>query len=734
MTDSATVLHAQKRSKFITIRSLFFGFLGIFFIAGTAKFHDNVLMGTYLIGNQLPPAAFFYLCLIGLGWNGMWILLDRLFKAEHRLSDALALSAKEIAVAFAMTLVACWAPTSGLCRYFHTQIMMPWYFLSNHQSWEVHGLLTEYLRPELFPSPWPGNPDVLSDPAYERVYRGFFTGLAKGTETLSILQLPLRAWIAPMLIWGPFLTLFALTLISIQFLVHRQWASHEQIAYPIAQVTGQLFQMSDERKHVPGIFRNRLFWWGVLPIFVLLMIEYLAKWFPETVPALSTFLPNLKGWWVPLYTHMPIIKKVYNYGALQWQTIFFTFVGIAYFVSSEVSLSVGLSYFLLAIFSIGYWQTTGNIIDGSVMESLRGGAFTGFFFILAFTGRSYFKAVFATAFGIRIRKRVKADADASQEEKDLATPDEVSVLAARVMIVTFIGFVILFSWMCQSWLIALVFSLLLFMLYTVFSRMVSETGIPFLQSGWSPGSLLVYLLGPAAIGPHALTYILWAGNTILTPDPREALIGYVSTGVKIADDNRLNLKKIFLWICVAALVAMVIGWFAASWVIYNYNPTGDAWAHAYPPVTPFDYSARLFADMKAAGTFAASEAASPIARLGMISGSTLKTHYFFYGIIAIILLSTIRFRFAKFPLHPILILMAGTYPAAAAWSSFLIGWFIKQLIVRFGGGGVYQRFKPLFIGIIAGEILTIGLTIIVDFAYYIIVGSPSPVRVNFMPG
>ena len=734
MTTTEQTPGAQpKKDRFISPRSLIFSLLGILFIAGTAKFHDTVLQGTYMIGHQIPPGPFFYFFLVGLGWNGFWNLLDRLLKKEHRLADRLALSARELAFVIIMTLVACWAPTSGLYRYFHTQIMMPWYFLPNHQNWELHGLLTEYLRPELFPTPWPGDPMALSTPAYEEVYRGFFTGMARGTETLSILELPLRAWIKPMLIWGPILTMFVFVMISTQFLVHRQWASHEQLAYPIAQVTGQFAHMTNTHHGVPDIFRNRLFWWGVIPVFLLLLIDYLAKWYPESLPAMQEFLPNLKGWNLPLHTHMPIIKKAINYWSLSGATIYFTFIGIAYFVSSEIALTVGLSQVLLAIFTILFYQTTGSLMQGQTMEAMRGGAYMGFMLILLYTGRSYYLAVFARALRLKIRRKAKAgEEDPAAEE--LAAPDEVSVLAARTLIVTFIAFVCILSWICQSWLIALLFSLILFMLYTVFSRIVCETGIPFLQPAWTPGTLLVSLLGPAAIGPHALTFLNWGGNSIFVQDPREALIAYVGTGAKIAEDHKINLKKVFGWICAAALLAMVIGWFAAAWSTYNYNPMNDSWASNNPPVTGLDQTARHFMDMKAAGTFETSLESGPLARLQLIAGNAIHTHYFFYGLLAVMAVSLIRFRFAKFPIHPILFLIWGSYPAGCAAASFFFGWFIKVLVVRFGGGGVYQRCKPLFVGIIAGEILLIGLTIIVDFAYYLIVGSPSPNRVWYMPG
>ena len=102
--------------------------------------------------------------------------------------------------------------------------------------------------------------------------------------------------------------------------------------------------------------------------------------------------------------------------------------------------------------------------------------------------------------------------------------------------------------------------------------------------------------------------------------------------------------------------------------------------------------------------------------------------------VAVILLSMLRFRFSKFPLHPVVILIACTYPGNGAWGVFLLGWFIKQAVVRFGGGGVYQRLKPFFIGIISGELGIAGTALVVEFSHYFYYGQPAHVVGWFLPG
>lgn len=873
---SSPLVPPAKPARFVTFRSLAFGALGLFMIAGLSGFHDWVLRGTSMVGNQMPASAFFYFMFLGVVWNGGCGLLDRitrtprgyrafrfaglalfaavaglwawagvtsvaplpdagpfgggvagfvfgywffrflaflaigavlsalaglvarlakpriasmcvprfaghvpLFAAAYVVGAGLAarasggtvvvgwlrlavvglvlaafwealdwparardrrsfggtyaLSMRELIFVMLVTLVSCYAPTSGLMRYFNRQLMLPWYFRWDHGSWQEQALLTEYLRPELFPAPWPGpmtnaseglEPAALAD--YARVYRGFFDGLMQGTERVALWDLPLLAWARPLLLfWGPLVLLLVLSLVSLQFLVHRQWASHEQLAYPLAQVAGSFCRTKDGRPGVPEIFSNRLFWWGCLPVFVLLGLSYLSAFYPESVPSLQSMLPNLRSWDVPLTTKIPILAKVPGAGSLNGQTLYFTFFGIAYFVSSEISLTVGLSAVLVTLFGLFFYSSTGMMFEGGILDSSRAGAYVGYSLILLYTGRAYFKAVFGRAFGLRRRRADGAD--------DPAAPDEVSVLAARVLVVAFLGFVVVLAWMCQSWLMAVFYSLLLMVLYLVVSRIVCETGIPFLQAGWHPSQAIVNLVGPAAVGPKSLPFMLWS-TAILTQDPRESLMPYVGNGVKIADDAGVKLRKVF-WIVVAAVVAaVVVAFFANSWTFYNHGAWGDGWADRWTPHMYLDEAARHFNTMKVTGVFAASESAGALGRLALAQSTPIHAHYMLYGLLAVLAVSALRFRFSRFPLHPVLFLVAGTMPSQGAWFSFLLGWAVKQLVVRFGGGGVYKKFKPFFVGLIAGEILIVGASILVDFLHYWIFGTVAPVRVRFLPG
>ena len=718
----------QDSGRTLTWRTVVFGMLGVFIMSGLAPYHDNVMGGTYMIGNHMPGGVFTYMIFLGLFWNGLWRLLDRLAKTDGVLTRRLALSTRELVVVMVVTLVACFPPTSGLGRYFHRMIMLPWYYLQNKTQWMETGVLTEYLRPELFPHPYPGPEMGAGDTKYQLIYHGFFTGLAKGSNTLGFAQFwkdgILGAWLPPLLTWGPLLILLSIAIISLQYLVHRQWSKHEQLSFPVAQVAAEFCKVSGDKKGVPDLFRNPLFWWGFTPAFSLLMVMYLAAWYPQEVPALQQMLPSFKSWGLPTLTKIPILTKCPDSWGMNGGTLYFTIVGLAYFVSSEIGLTMGCSLFLMMIFCSAFYLVTGTMVDSGWMESSRAGAYIGYTAILVYTGRGYYKTVFGKA--LLLNRKPRAEGVSEDEEA-------LSVTAARCLLLAFAAFFIVLTWACSSWVMALFYALLTMIMYLVLSRIVCETGIPFIQATWNPGPFLLKILGPAASGPKALTFMLYSSG-ILTQDPRESLMPYVATGAKIAEDNGVKLRRLFWIVIVAVILALVVAWLSCTYTFYNHNPWADGWGSVYPVQSYLDTAAQQINDMNVSDVFEESLNAGPLKRLLMTQTSPWVLRFFVAGLVSIVGLSILRFRFSKFPIHPVILLVAGTYPATCSYTSFLIGWFIKTLVTRFGGGGVYQKLKPLFIGLIAAELFMIGLTVLIAFIYYGLYNTRPPVSIGLMPG
>jgi hypothetical protein len=67
----------------------------------------------------------------------------------------------------------------------------------------------------------------------------------------------------------------------------------------------------------------------------------------------------------------------------------------------------------------------------------------------------------------------------------------------------------------------------------------------------------------------------------------------------------------------------------------------------------------------------------------------------------------LRWRIAHFPLHPIGLVVCRGWAMENFWLMVLVGWTLKGLTVRYGGLQAYRRGRPLFLGLILGD-LTMG--------------------------
>ena len=674
--------------------------------------------GPRMVGNHLPGGALTYVVFLGLVWNG----------TAGRLSRRLALAPGELAVVLAATLMACFPPSSGLLRYAVRIMMLPWYYLPGHPEWAEHGLL-EAIPSALFPAPGPqaalatpGSPEHI---AYQRVYQGYFSGLAQGTHWIPLGDVPFAAWARPLLFWGPLVVLLSIACVALQFVVHRQWSRHEQLGYPLAQVFGSFCSRADDRPGVPDIFRSRLFWWGFAPVFLYYLLDFLGMKFPQSFPRMAESFPALRSWWVPTHQAIPAIKHA---GGYQWlltgQTLYFTIVGAAFFVSTEISLTMGLAPALLVAFGVLWYYASGKPVVAEQVNASSGGAYLGYAIILLYTGRTYFAALARRAAGLRAR------AGAPDDESD----GGAAVLAARVFVVAILGEMAVLRLMGLEWALAILFALMVHTVFLIFTRIICETGIPFLGTDWSEFGQLVSLVGPATVGPRGLVMGHWLHNILLV-DPRECLMPYVATSAKLAEDRGLPLRRVFLFLCGTVVLALGVAFVATLYTQYNLGALGtaDNFAPHGAVRFPLDTCARLMREMKDVGDFEAAGQGSFFSRLGLVRPDPQTAPFFLGGTLVVVAISLLRFKFARFPLHPVAFMVWGSYACGVCWGSFLVGWFVKTLVVRFGGGRAYQELKPLFIGLIAGETVFLGLHVLYNLGCLLLNGTAPSQSISVMP-
>ena len=543
---------------------------------------------------------------------------------------------------------------------------------------------------------------------YERTYPGFMNGLQSGDAAIGVSEVPYSSWMASLVFWLPLIICGAVASLMLALVVHRQWASHEQLAYPIATIASSLIGKPGEAG-LPSVFRSRLFWWGFFPVIAVHGLNLLAIQLPGTLPAIPLQWSNTGA----LKEMFPITTQSGGLGGLQNGGIYFAIIGLTYFIATEISLSVGISGVVILLFSMQWYLATGSSFDGG---STKVGSFLAFAAIILFTGRHYYWAVLVAAFG---RKRPEVAAE--------------QAWAARGFLLAAVGFVtVLVGAFGMDWLVAICFSLTLLVLLLVVSRIVCETGLPFVQAGWAPAQVVSTVLGFGAVGPASLVSMYLVGAALVR-ETRESLLPFANTAFKIADNTgtpRLPLAMLGIGAMVVALGAGII---ASLWGLYNFGAGRDSFAF-WPGADALDQSTRGLNHLIETGRYAESSAASGLEKLGQISHTAIQLEdlgWIAFGAVLVFGFSACRFRWTWFPLHPMMFVVMGSWVSARIWFSVLLGWAIKVAIVRFAGGKVYQDLKPLFIGLIIGELSMAIITIVHPWTVYLITGTMPPIMGMF---
>jgi hypothetical protein len=70
---------------------------------------------------------------------------------------------------------------------------------------------------------------------------------------------PWYAWSGPYSFWIPLFLAFCVVSVGLTLVVHRQWSSHEHLAYPLVSFVKALLP-GDDNRETSGLLRDRRFW------------------------------------------------------------------------------------------------------------------------------------------------------------------------------------------------------------------------------------------------------------------------------------------------------------------------------------------------------------------------------------------------------------------------------------------------------------------------------------------
>jgi len=550
---------------------------------------------------------------------------------------------------------------------------------------------------------------MLADPGADTTTTldGFVTGLAEGDKKITWSEVPWGAWKGTLWFWLPVIFTMYVIVISAALILHQQWAHHEHLPYPTVEFAHSL--LPQEEKAAEGIFRNKLFWIGLVPVLMLHLNNYANLWWPKyVIPIPRQF--NC----VPLLGIFPIF-----WGHMWWAlfnpTIYFIVVGFTYFLAKDVALSIGISPYVFSLFT-GLLRRYGVSLGGSGLAPSRWsfmhvGIYFGMFFGVLYTGRRYYLSV--------LRRSLFLPTDDHVERH--------AVIGARVFIVAVGVMVVLLAQTGLDWQLALMFIGGSLVIYVVLARLLAEAGYFFVGMAFFPWMVMMGFMGAKALGSDQLLVLMMLSTILIVP--RETLMPFAVAGLRLADRAKAKVGATAAWGAVAIALALAVGVPVVLRLQYQKGVTtsGDWWANGAKPREPFWSYLGVRNALDAQGTLEESNRLSGWQRFAAIrpDRSSMITFACSFGVV--LLFMFLRHRFPAWPFHPLMLVAMSMWSASMFAFSILIGWLVKTLVMRYGGAALYQKLKPLMIGLIAGELLGIVVPVIIGAIYYVVTGEPPKV-------
>jgi hypothetical protein len=567
------------------------------------------------------------------------------------LSQRFGLSKADLILIYCMLLMAVTVPTWGLMFFLIGTIVYPYYYDTpeNRFAELFHDIIPAWIVPQ----------DL-------RAIKGYYEGIPKGEE------IPWEAWFEPLGYWFALIVAMGFMLICVSAILHRQWSQHERLAYPMMQMPiGMLEDGDSSTSRIAPLFKSKLMWIGFLIPFVLLSLKGLNLFYPA-VPEI-----NLGG-------SLQLFRGTLSLPI----SVTFAYIGFLYLASLDLSFSIWFFYVLCRL-----QEGTFNILGIATTEKLSAyeaypqaadlthqqtGAVIVFVLFGLWAARYHLRDVLAKAWNPG-----RSDIDDSQE-----------LLRYRTAVIGFAAsFVFVGAWLWRSGVplilvpILLVVSLLFFILV---ARVVATAGVPSARSPIVPAYFLISGFGTSMLGAKglvALTFtFIWQGESRTSP------MVACSNGLKLAELVKGS-KRILFWGFIIALVTSLAASayttlsMAYAYGAINLNLLGVAGGHGWPYTAP-TILAMPEANMRG---------------------------WLFKGIGGVIqgLLMWAQMRWFWWPLHPIGFTIAVGWLTSSIWFSALIAWLLKAIILHVGGGKLFQTLKPLFLGLILGEVMVGGVWAII---------------------
>ena len=497
-------------------------------------------------------------------------------------------------------------------------------------------------------------------------------------------ELPWSHWAKPFMYWASIILLTYLLLYTFNILIFRQWAYHEKLIFPLAELPETIAGFENGKENpgiLPPLFKNGLFWVGIAIAGSVMGWNLLC--YTEAVPGLKPL--DLNNSWTP-FIRTSIFQGL-CYGARS--AVMFTMVGLAFLIPQKVSFSLWffhIFYFilLLGMVAFGYGQNESSFpTEWWYTHNFKTALGTGA--LLVFASLVLWKCRDMLLCAVRPKMLGRMG---QEEKRELR-------IASALFLFSFAALIICLWALLGVNLFYAVFGVCILMVFTIgLIRAVAEGGVLGFQSHASPFHIIrdIFGMDKAFTAPHLFAPLV-VYYSIMFLDIKAFIAPAMANGLKIRDDMKMERRRYHLGIFLAIAVSVFVAF--SMVLIFCYDAGADAmsgWFYTAFPKTTFNFIGNI---SKVPPVVASS------ARGWLIFGAILMGALLF-------------FRQNNFWLpHPIGLIMLINPIMANFWFSILLGWLAKSLVTKYANKETYAKVRGLFIGLIVGEFLIVMLALIV---------------------
>jgi hypothetical protein len=560
-------------------------------------------------------------------------------------------------------------------------------------------------------------------------WRGLTTPLPGPTGSRSPLMVALRPVLATSLI----VVIAAAVVLGLVAATARQWTHHERLQHPLTQVPLALIR--------PGLFRDRGFQVALVTVLAVVGFNFAADHGGHPLPRIpygttgGHSLVNIKELYQMFGVRVPAPARwLYEswWGAIHLSPLA---IGLAFLIALDVGFTLWGGFFFGALICGWLYRAGVPVNYQHHGRMVGGGATLAMAAVILWMGRHHYWRLLVAAFGagggsvgdrtgvwgvravlaagcllgmllVLLMHGFDPTAPITSFGPMMARLDGASLL--RAMAGAAIGLSVFFA------------------IVLVSARAVAETGLANFELPIRFNDMLLTLGLPYLFPVQILVLMGWIGSTMGSTHTNPA--GFLVQATVLGERAALPARRLFPLLAgimavtaIAGLLAIIIAW----WLV----PGSPVVFESLPQNVVTSYE-----NLRLAGTTETSGFLSLAHHLGLEGGflggmfgylaflTDVRNGPLFYAFLVgaglILACFAMRRLWVGFPLNPLGVVIAVSWPIYQVWGSLLLGWTAKLLILRYGGAWHYTRLKPMAIGLICGDVFGQGFEVLARTALF----------------